>query len=165
MARSHNARELLFHAGVILKGLDGVLELAGGIALWLVSPGLIVRWVGILTQDEVARNRHDLVAHYLRVATSRFLVSGRHFLAFYLLAHGIVKIFVVVALLKNKVWAFPIAMFVFGGFVVYQLYRFAIGGSSGLIVLSGFDLLVIWLIWMEYRARKPHPHPLRAAAS
>jgi uncharacterized membrane protein len=118
----------------------------------------------MLTQHKIPVDPHDVVAHYLREAASRFSVSGKHFLAFYLLAHGIVKIFVVVALLKNKIWAYPVAMVVFGGLVVYQLYRFTVGGSAGLIVLSGFDLIVIWLIWMEYRARKPHPHQVRAAA-
>ncbi len=165
MKRSGGAREVLFRAGVILKGLDGVLEIAGGIALWLVSPGLIVRWVGLLTQDEIARNRHDVIAHHLRLAAGRFSVSGKHFLAFYLLAHGIVKILVVVALLKNRLWAYPVSIAVFGAFIVYQLYRFTLGGSAGLIVLSAFDVIVIWLIWMEYRARKPSPHPLREAVN
>ena len=162
--RPGGAREVLFRVGVILKGLDGVLEIAGGIALWLVSPGLILRWVGLLTQDEVARNRHDVIAHHLRLALGH-LVTGKHFLALYLLAHGVVKIFVVVALLKNRFWAYPVAIAVFSGFIAYQLYRFTLGGSAGLIVLSAFDLVVIWLIWMEYRARKLSPHPLRAAVN
>ena len=164
MRRAGNMREFLFRVGVILKGLDGMLEMAGGIALWLVSPGSIVRWVGQLTQDEIARNRHDVIAHHLRLALGS-LVSGRHFLAMYLLAHGIVKILVVVALLNNRLWAYPVSIAVFGAFIVYQLYRFTLGGSAGLIVLSAFDLIVIGLIWMEYRARKPGPHPLREAVN
>ena len=164
MSRPGNTREVLFRLGVILKGLDGILELAGGIALWLVSPGIILRWVGLLTQDEVARNRHDVIAHHLRLALGH-LVTGKHFLALYLLAHGIVKILLVVALLKNRLWAYPVAIGVFGGFIAYQLYRFTLGGSAGLIVLSGFDLIVICLIWMEYRARKPSPHPLGEAVN
>ena len=164
MKRSGSTREVLFRLGVILKGLDGVLEMAGGIALWLVSPGSIIRWVGLLTQDEIARNRHDVIAHHLRLAVGS-LVSGKHFLALYLLAHGIVKIFVVVALLNNRLWAYPVAIGVFSGFIVYQLYRFTLGGSAGLVVLSAFDLIVIGLIWMEYRARKPGPRPLREAVN
>jgi uncharacterized membrane protein len=164
MRRPEGTREVLFRLGVILKGLDGVLEIAGGIALWLVNPGLIIRWVGLLTQDEVARNRHDVIAHHLRVALGS-LVSGRHFLGIYLLAHGVVKLFVVVALLKNRFWAYPVAIAVFGGFIAYQLYRYTLTGSAGLIVLSAFDLIVIGLIWMEYRARKPRSHRLRAAVN
>lgn len=154
MKRPGNTREFLYRVGVITKGLDAVLEIAGGIALWLVSPGLIVRWVGLLTQDEISRNPNDVVANYLRMAAGRVSVSGKHFIAFYLLAHGVVKIFVVVALLKNRVWAYPLAIGVFGAFILYQVYRFTLTGGAGLIALSVFDVAVIWLIWMEYRARK-----------
>lgn len=145
-------RELLFRASVILKGLDALLEIAGGIALWVVSPGLIVRIVGFLTQDEIAEDPRDLIANYLRHAATRLSVVGEHFMAMYLLGHGIVKIFLVAALLKNKLWAYPAAIVVFGAFIAYQLYRFAIAGGTGLIALSVFDLVVIWLIWLEYRA-------------
>lgn len=145
-------RELLFRVSVLLKGLDGALEIAGGIALWAVSPGWIVRAIEVLTQDEIAEDPHDFVANHLRHAASHFSVGNEHFMAIYLLGHGVVKIFVVAALLKNKSWAYPIALLVFGGFVVYQIYRFTLTGGVGLIVLTVIDLIVIWFIWLEYRA-------------
>ena len=135
-----------------MKGLDAALEIAGGIALWAVSPGLIVRTIGFLTQDEIAEDPGDLVANYLRHAARHFSLASEHFMAIYLLGHGIFKIFVVVALLRSKLWAFPIATIVFGGFVVYQIYRFALTDSLGLIALTVLDLIVIWFIWLEYRA-------------
>jgi uncharacterized membrane protein len=36
-------------------------------------------------------------------------------------------------------------------FIVYQLYRFFYTRSLGLIVLTVFDLIVMILIWHEYR--------------
>jgi uncharacterized membrane protein len=57
-------------------------------------------------------------------------------------------------LLKQKLWAYPSAVIVFGAFIVYQLYRFTLTHSIGLIALSLFDLVVIWLIHLEYRALK-----------
>jgi uncharacterized membrane protein len=45
---------------------------------------------------------------------------------------------------------------VFGAFIVYQLYRFTFTHGIGLIALSVFDLVVIWLIWLEYRALRSH---------
>jgi uncharacterized membrane protein len=139
-----------------LKGLDALLEIVGGIAAWMVSPGLIVRVVGFLTQDEIREDPHDLVANYLRHAASRFTLGSEHFLAVYLLGHGIVKLFVVLALLKNKLWGFPVALTVFGGFVVYQVYRITLTGGIGLIALTVVDLIVMWFIWLEYRAVKEH---------
>jgi uncharacterized membrane protein len=43
---------------------------------------------------------------------------------------------------------------VFGAFILYQLYRFTFTHGLGLIALSAFDLLVIWLVYLEYRALK-----------
>jgi uncharacterized membrane protein len=147
-------RELLFRIGVLFKGLDGTLEVAGGIALWVVSPGWVVRLVGLLTQDEITEDPHDIIANYLRHAVSRFSAGSEHFLALYLLGHGVTKICVVVALLRNKLWAYPIAIVVFGGYIAYQIYRFTLTGSLGLIALSILDLIVIGLVWLEYRAVK-----------
>lgn len=145
-------REFLFRVSVLLKGLDAILEIAGGIALWAVSPGLIVRVVEMLTQDEIVEDPHDFVASHLRHAASQFSLTSEHFMAIYLLGHGIVKIFFVAALLKNKRWAYPVTIIIFGGFVVYQIYRLTFTGSAGLIALTVVDLIVIWLIWLEYRA-------------
>lgn len=109
------SRELLFRISVLLKGVDALLEIVGGIALWMVSPGMIVRLVHFLTQDEIAEDPHDLVASLLRHSAARFSVSGEHFIAIYLLAHGVVKGFAVAMLLQNKLWAYPFAVVVFGG--------------------------------------------------
>jgi len=147
-------RELLFRLSILLKGLDALLEIVGGIALWMVPPGIIARLVQFLTQDEIAEDPHDLVANFLRHSAGRFSIAGEHFIAIYLLAHGVVKGFVVAMLLRNRLWAFPFAIIVFGGFIVYQAYRFTLSGGFGLIALSAFDLIVIWLIWLEYRAIK-----------
>jgi uncharacterized membrane protein len=147
-------RERLFRVSVSLKGLNAALEVVGGIALLAVSPGFIVRAVALMTQDEVVEDPHDLVASYLLNATNHLSVSSEHFAAFYLLIHGVTKMLLVGALLKNKLWAYPMAVIVFSAFIGYQLYRFTLTRSMGLIALSLFDFLVIWLIWLEYRALK-----------
>lgn len=147
-------RELFFRIGVVLKGLDGLAELAGGIALWFVSPTFIAHLVWWLTAGEISEDPHDIVANFLRREASRFSLSGEHFIAVYLLIHGVIKIGVVSALLKDELWAYPAAIFVFSGFIAYQVYRFTLTGSLGLIALSVFDLIVIVLVWLEYRALK-----------
>ncbi|HVH78741.1 MAG TPA: DUF2127 domain-containing protein, partial [Stellaceae bacterium] len=76
----------------------------------------------------------------------------------YLLSHGAVKLALVVALLCGMLWAYPVSIVVFTAFIVYQLCLFTLSHAIGLIVLTVFDLLVIWLIWLEYRAqRNPTP--------
>ena len=156
MVNKAHLRDLLFRAGVVLKGLDGILEILGALALWAMSPGLIARLVYLLTQDEIAEDPHDFIANHLRHAVSTFTFATEHFMAIYLFGHGIVKLLLVVALLKRKLWAFPTAIVIFGGFVVYQIYRYTLTHSIGLILLTVIDLVVIWFVWLEYRSIK-HP--------
>lgn len=78
-------RERLFLVGVWIKGLDGTLEILGGIALLTVSPSLVLRTVQFLTQDEITEDPHDLVATYFLHLAARLSVSAQHFMALYLL--------------------------------------------------------------------------------
>jgi uncharacterized membrane protein len=153
-ARKANSRELFFRVSVWLKGLHAGLEIIGGIVLWVISPDFIIRVVALLTQDELVEDPHDLIANYLVDAAAHLSISSKQFMAFYLLGHGVPKIILVGALLRHKLWAYPIAMIAFGAFILYQLYRFTFTHSIGLLALSVFDLIVICLIWLEYRALK-----------
>lgn len=149
-------REVLFRVSILLKGLNAAFEIAGGIALLFISPRLITHWIELLTRGEFAEGAGDFVSNYLRHAASRISLGGQHFVVAYLLAHGVVKLFLVIALLRNKLWGYPAAMVVFGGFIGYQIYLLTLYGGVGLIALTIFDAIVILLIWLEYRAVKSH---------
>lgn len=156
---SRPLRERLFHAGISLKLLDGVLEALGGIALWAIGPWSLIDWVFRITRDEISEDPNDFVATHLRHAATHISLSGEHFMAAYLFIHGVVKIVVVLALFRNKLWAYPLSIAVFGAFIVYQIYRFTITHSITLILLSAFDLAVLCLIWLEFRAAKTRAFP------
>jgi hypothetical protein len=88
-------RDLLdqtFEVGIILKGLDGLLEVIGGLLLLIVSPATIDRVVTSLTQHELSEDPNDFLAtHLLRTAhglTGPAVLFG----AVYLLAHGLAKV-------------------------------------------------------------------------
>jgi len=44
-----------FAVGIILKGLDGVLEVLGGLLLLVLSPATIDQLTRVLTQHELSR--------------------------------------------------------------------------------------------------------------
>ena len=147
-------RDLLdktFEVGIILKGLDGLLEVIGGLLLLVVSPATIDRVVTSLTQHELSEDPNDLLAtHLLRTAhglTGPAVLFG----AVYLLAHGLVKVFLVTALLKNQRWAYPWTIGFLGVFIAYQLYRLSLRPSVGLTALTIFDAVIAWLTYREYR--------------
>jgi uncharacterized membrane protein len=147
----------LFEISVLLKGAHALIECIGGIALALISTDTIVRLVNLLTQDELIENPNDFIATHLLSWAQNFSLASKHFYAFYLLTHGLVKVLLVIGLLKGKLWAYPASLAALGLFIVYQLYRFTETHGIGLLVLTAFDLLVMVLIWHEYRLVRQHP--------
>lgn len=152
-----------FEIGIVLKGLHALVECAGGIALYVVSTATIVRWVNAVTQEELIEDPHDFVATHLRHMAQHFSVSAQSFYALYLLGHGVIKLLLVAGLLRHKRWSYPASLAALLLFVLYQLYRYSFTHSVGLLALTAFDLLVIALIWQEWRTVRRAE--LRAAPS
>jgi uncharacterized membrane protein len=141
----------LFEIGIILKGLDGVLEVIGGLLLLVVSPATIDRMVTNLTQHELSEDPHDFLATHLLRTAHGLTGSAVLFGAVYLLAHGLVKVILVTALLKNQRWAYPWTIAFLGVFIAYQVYRLSFHPSVGLTGLTIFDTVIAWLTYREYR--------------
>jgi uncharacterized membrane protein len=146
----------LFEVSVILKGLHAAVECIGGLILAFVSTGSIVGLVRWMTQSELIEDPHDFIASHLLIWAQGFSVGTKTFYAFYLLSHGLVKLLLVAGLLKEKLWAYPASLVVMGLFIAYQLYRYSYTHSLFLIVLTVFDIVVIALIWHEYRLMRRH---------
>lgn len=136
---------------MVLKGLHALLECFGGIALYLVGTDTIVRWVDLLTQEELSEDPRDFVATHLLSWAQHLSVGTQSFYAFYLLSHGLVKVCLVAGLLKEKLWAYPTSLAALAGFIAYQLYRYSYTHSPGLIALTLLDLVIIVLVWHEWR--------------
>lgn len=141
---------------MVLKGLHALIEIAGGLALYVVSAASIQHWVQALTQIELTEDPRDFIASHLMMAAQHLSVSSQNFYAFYLLAHGLIKIVLVAGLLREKLIAYPASLVALIAFILYQLYRYSYTHSFGLLVLTLFDLIVIVLVWHEWRVLKRH---------
>jgi uncharacterized membrane protein len=160
------ALDKTFKIGLVLKGLDGVLEVVGGILLLFLTPAAIQHLVRVLTAHELSEDPHDLVARYLLHTTAHLHHGTTLFGAIYLLSHGIAKIVLVALVLKDKLWAYPWLIGLLLAFIAYQLYQItAVHFSAGLTLLTIFDALLVWLTWREYRAKRAHQHHARAAVA
>jgi uncharacterized membrane protein len=144
----------VFEVGIVLKGLNGLLELVGGVLLLIVSPGAIKGIVGTLTAGELSENPHDFIATRLLHTAGGLTGEGLTFGAVYLLIHGVVKVTLVIALLCNKLWAYPWMVAVLLAFIAYQVYLIVLGPSPGLVALTVFDVLIVVLTWREYRQQR-----------
>ncbi len=157
------ALDKTFKIGLVLKGLDGILEIIGGILLLFVSPDAINHLARVLTAHELSEDPHDLIANYLLHTTAHLGRGTTIFGAIYLLSHGIAKIVLVALVLKDKLWAYPWLIGLLLAFIAYQLYRItAVHFSIGLTLLTIFDAFLVWLTWREYRAKRANPHRARA---
>jgi uncharacterized membrane protein len=146
----------IFALSVILKGLHALVEIAGGIALYLTSTSTILSWINRFSQGQLTDDPHDWIASQAARFGQTFSVEQHRFYAFYLLTHGIVKCVLVYGLLRERLWAYPASFFVFGAFIAYQLYRYSFTHDFGLVVLSVFDVFVILLAVHEYRLLRRH---------
>jgi len=144
----------LFKLGVLLKGVDGVLEFLGGAVFLFAGRDLLRQVVTALTRPELLQDPDDWFANSLQHAFRGLSVDGKLFAGLYLLVHGALKIFLVVALLRGKLWSFPVAMAALVAFMGYQLYRLSSHFSWFLVGLTGLDSLIIVLIWHEYHYLK-----------
>ena len=136
-SRMHSRIHVAFQIGVILKGLNGLLELIGGILLLIFPPSEIREFI-------VHLSHNPAIALHISPQDERFA-------AIYLASHGVVKGVLVYALLREKLWAFPWAIGVFAAFGVYQIYRYVVEPSAWLIALTVLDVAVILLTRAEWR--------------
>lgn len=141
----------VFEVSLVLKGLDGLLELFGGIILVLVSPVTINHISKYLTQSELSTDPHDFISNHILKYSHHLSSSAVTFGAIYLLAHGIVKIVLVTAVLKEKIWAYPWMITFLLVFIIYQLYRIIIKFSLGITFLTIFDIFIVYLTIIEYK--------------
>jgi uncharacterized membrane protein len=152
--RSKDLLDRTFEVGIILKGLDGLLEVVGGALLLFVTPEAINRIVGTLTQHELSEDPQDFVATHLLRVSHGLTGAAVGFAAAYLLLHGIVKVVLVLALLRNKMWAYPWLIGFLIAFIAYQLYRILLDPTFGLSALTIFDAIIVWLTWREYQKQR-----------
>ena len=141
-----------FRCGIALKGLHALLESTIGCVLFFTPARTLnhVTW-RLARLDLLSRNPHDFIGSHLRHMAAGITGTGRHFAAVYLLSHGFVKLVLVVELLRNRLWAYPLMILMLGIFAGYQSYRFFLTHSLAMVVLTAFDLAVIALTALEYR--------------
>ena len=154
MRINKNKLHLWFRTGIIFKTAFAWLEVTGGIVAYFVSQDLVARITAFIFQGELAEDQKDLVANYFLNASEHLTGSTQHFASVYLFSHGLIKLITLLGLLKGKLWAYVWSIVVFGLFIVYQLYRFTLTGSWWLLLLTVIDVIIIWLVWLEYRRAK-----------
>lgn len=147
-----------FEIGILLKGINGVFEIIGGILLTFLNPSRLRSLVSWLTKGELLEDPRDAVANFLIKFSSSFTISAQHFGTFYLISHGLIKLILVILLWKRKPWAYPLTIISLTLFIIYQIYRYILHPSNVLIILTIFDVIMIVLTFIEYKNIKSNSY-------
>ena len=142
---------LAFEISLLLKALFALGQIIGGIVALFVTKDFLLKTVSVLTQEELAEDPRDLIANYLLHSAQNLSIGTQLFVALYLLGHGSIKLWLIIGLLRQKLWYYPTAILVFGLFIVCQLYRFNFTHSVWLLLITLVDVIVIALTWHEYK--------------
>jgi len=154
-----------FFVSLILKGMDGMFELIGGVLLLVVTPAQIGAVARVLTQHELSEDPHDVIANAVLRLTGSLNLSVAMFGAIYLLLHGAVKVILVWAVLRDRLWAYPWLIAFLLVFIAYQGYKLVTVFSWGLLLLTAFDIFIVCLTWREYRIHRTRRHAANDSAA
>lgn len=144
----------VFSITILMKGIAGVFEIMIGVLFFLVRTETIYKiLISITNQRAINRSGH-IITNYFQRQADNFSVSTQYFIAIYFLFYGIVNMFLVISLLKGKLWAYPATMIFFSLFTVYMFYRFLLHRSGTLLFFIIFDIFLVVLTWLEYKRLK-----------
>ena len=156
--------EVGYRIAIAVKGFDGLLELLVGVLI-LVSPtaphAVLTAIIGEATESTSPVN--TLVTTYVRGLDRDLASSGLTVLTIFLLTHGLVKVALVFCLIKKYHRAYPVALVVLTAFLGYQLYTFVVSPTVGLALFAVLDVVIIVLVYREWRSLRRDAHSAAAA--
>jgi uncharacterized membrane protein len=141
----------VYGVAIALKGLDGAIELIAGLLL-LLAPNAI-RWGlqgGAAEADERFTPFRAFLADEL-LRADQVVAAGVAVLAVVLLVHGVVKLVTVYCLLRRILAAYPWAVLVLVGLLIWQSAVLVTDPSAGSAVLAALDVVVLALVAREWR--------------
>lgn len=144
----------LFNLSIIIKGINAIIDIIGGLIIWFTSKVILVNFILDLLQNELSDNPDDYIGNFIVNSAAELSVSSQYFVGGYLLAHGVVKIFLLICLFKKKLWAYPLSIIVFSLLVFYEMYVFYFNGSLWTLSVIFFDIILILLTGHEYGVLK-----------
>jgi uncharacterized membrane protein len=157
MRESRSVRKILhdfFEVSVIIKGIDGVLEVTLGAVILFVDRHIVGTVLIYLIQVELSHDPKDwLAAHVLRF-WNHLTTSSEFFMGLYLLVNGGIKVILVYGLLRQKLWSYGAAVGFLLVFMAYELFRYSYTHSLILLWLFAIDAVTTYLIWDEYEAKR-----------
>lgn len=141
----------LFEFGIAVKAINGVWETISGLLVLFLSKAVLSSWFYLITRDELLEDPNDRFINFLAHGLQNLSHSAQTFTALYVLAHGLLNIFLAIQLYRDKHWAYLVTIGAMLMFMTYQIYRISIHHSLILTALTIFDAAFIGITWHEYK--------------
>jgi uncharacterized membrane protein len=153
--RKPTLTERFFWIAITIKGLDGAVQVIGAVVLAFIPPSVVSGFTHAIITRDLLGDPNGTLSRHLQLATENFLHGDtKTFAVIYLLAHGLIKIALVIALARKIVRAYPVAALVLAAFVVYEIFRAVDTHSIALPFFAALDVVIIFLVLKEYRQLK-----------
>ena len=145
----------LFLTSMVIKAGTAIFAVCSGVASLFLTTNEVLYATRMLVQGELAADPGDMFANYILDLAAKFTPGQTNlFLFAYLVGHGVINMFLIVVLLRKKLWAYPLTIFSLILFIAYQVYRYTVRQSVFILWLTVFDIIMIALTYMEYSSLK-----------
>jgi uncharacterized membrane protein len=141
----------LFKVWLALRVISGVVDILVGTFVFITGKEALFKVFIYFTRAELLEDPNDALIRYIGEHFSTLPNGTIHFAALYILAHGILNIFLSIQIYRHKIWAYSATIVVMIFFVLYQMYRISYTHSIILSLITLFDCLFILLTWRELK--------------
>ncbi|MDR3643326.1 MAG: DUF2127 domain-containing protein [Candidatus Doudnabacteria bacterium] len=140
-----------FIIGIIIKSFTGLVETCSGLVLLSIKPQTLSLILLRLSGGGKITDADDFLLAYPYQYMQHLTPGIKVFAGLYILAHGLINLLLVMGLIKEKLWAYLVAIGVLSSFMLYQLYRIAYTQSPLLEALTVLDAFFVIVLWHEYK--------------
>ena len=142
--------DFIFRLGLIIKGVDAIFEMIGGILLTM--PTKLARYILVISQHEAFRHHMALAGKLDKLAETATMHPSMGE-AIYLIIHGLSKVILILAIARGKRWGYVGFMAILSLFAAIELVRAGTAREIVTGVFGIFDLTVVFVIYKEYVTR------------
>lgn len=132
----------------------GVLRIILGFVLLKLVGSSFTDLLTTLMTHEITLDPTDALFQFIYTLIEDHSFTVTYFVAAYLLFWGTIDVVLSVQLLRNKLWAFPVSMWLMILFVLYATYRVLHTHSLLLLGVIVLDIFIINIVYQKYRLLK-----------
>ncbi len=144
----------IFRLSLYIKGIYGLLETIAGVMLLFASSATISRIVEAIFGRELVSDPDDVMANFFMNAARNMSLHVHQLISVIMIVHGILSIGIMLALMKKKLWVFPVVSSLLALTIIYQIYEFVFNHSIILLIITFVDIAIFALLGQEFHKAK-----------